>query len=202
MPEKMTLSKFIEDNHNLLSALAVFSALTAYFVTLPISWIATGLSFLSIMAMIMVFRELQSKAPDYRRVSLRLFIFNYSVIFGQYGLMLYWFLVYRDIWHLFLFIPLFVGTITFVNSASKPYLDLLGSWSLFRKHFFNDKGEPRWYLKVTSFIATSLVFIYAFTFAMGISQPLNYLMDQYVKSPFGLVLQTQDTNLTNSSSTR
>lgn len=183
---KKTLSEFINENHNVLSAIAIFSALTAYFTTLPISWLASGLSFVSIMAMIMVFRELQANAPDYRRVSLRLFVFNSSIILGQYGLLLYWFLVYRGVWHFFLFIPLFIGTITFINSASKPYLDLLGSWSLFRKYFFNGKGEHKWYLKIISFIVTSFVFIYTFSFSMGISQPINYLLDQFIKSPLGL----------------
>jgi len=186
----VSLEEFIKESHILLSALAVFATLTALLSKLSISWLSTFLSFLSIGGLILIWLEIRSKIPK-ENISIRLLLFRYVLLWGLGGIGAYWLLVFRDIWKVSLFIPLFF---LFVYMFFTP-LNLLGQiltqvikWldnlkkiqnnKIFKKirAFIDAKGFKIFLkiFKITYFIFAVCV---SFSYAVLLSPPINALLD-------------------------
>lgn len=182
--EKMTLSEFIDENHNLLSTLAVLSGLTAFFSTLPIPFVATSSSFLLILAMIMTFRELKDKTPSLRNFSfksLRLFIFSYSIILTGYIVVIYSLLKYREVSQFGLFVPLTFTIYSFIIFVLKDPLETILSIPFLRKYFFMQNGEWSNLLRRLFKVSAVGISIFSLYLGAGLSQPFNYILDQLSK---------------------
>ncbi len=121
---KISLKKFIEENHILLSALAVFAALSAFLSRLTINWLNGVLSFVFIGGLIIIFFEIRSRFPKDNEMSLRLFLFRYVIVLGLGGVLLYWLLAFRTFWNVFLAIPLFFLFVFLINSFFKPIAEI------------------------------------------------------------------------------
>lgn len=183
IPEKIEtpLHSFIEDNHNLLSALAVLSGLIAFFSTLHVSLIASSTSFLFILAMIMIFRELQDRTPKLRSFTyktLRLFIFSYSIILAGYIVVIYSLLKYREVSHFGLFIPLTFVTYSFTVFILKDPVQTILAVPLLRKYFYTKDGEYTLLFKRIAKFCAAVVALFCLYFGAGLSQPFNYVLDQ------------------------
>lgn len=183
IPEKIVtpLHSFIEDNHNLLSALAILSGLIAFFSTLHVSLIASSTSFLFILAMIMIFRELQDRTPKLRSFTyktLRLFIFSYSIILAGYIVVIYSLLKYREASHFGLFIPLTFVTYSFTVFILKDPVQTILAVPLLRKYFYTKDGEYTLLFKRVAKFCAAVVALFCLYFGAGLSQPFNYVLDQ------------------------
>lgn len=172
----VSLKEFIEKNHTLLSALAIFATVTALLSNLPIKWIGTVLSFISMAGLIMVWYELKAQLPE--RMSPKLFLFSYVLLWGFGVLVFYWLLEFREIWHLLLFAPL---TILFMFEIIQT-LNPLREWSV-AKRVFGIGKEKNWFQKMFKVaVALGIGFI-SFYFAALFSSPLNMVFD-VIKNTF------------------
>jgi hypothetical protein len=116
--KETSLKEFIEANHILLSTLAVFATITAFITKLSIEWLAITLSFIFIIGMIIVWHEIHSHFPE--KMSFKLWLFRYVLLFGFSCLALYSLLEFRQIWNMLLFIPLSILFMYVIISALKP----------------------------------------------------------------------------------
>lgn len=193
MKEKkiISLKQFIEDNHILLSALAVFSSLSALLSRLSINWLNTFFSFISIAGMIIIWFEVQSRLPKEKEMSIRLLLFRYVLIFGLYGLMFYWLLAFRDLWKTFLFIPLFFLFISMLNSQFKllsqilfQVINQINDLSRFKqtklfKKILEIKNDNNFkiLLKILKVTYLIIIIFISFNYAILLSPPINAILD-------------------------
>ncbi len=99
----VTLETFIKRNEQLLSALGAFSALTVLSQNLASSLFRYGLSFIFFIGTILIWFELYFKLP--KEQSLRLFLFQYILLWGGAGIAAYCIYEFRFISNLILFFP-------------------------------------------------------------------------------------------------
>lgn len=99
----VTLSAYISDNEQLLSALAVFSALIVLSDGLLSNLFRYLLTFVFHVGLILVFFELYYKLP--KKQSMRLFLFQYVLLWGTSGIIAYCIYKYRFISNVILFLP-------------------------------------------------------------------------------------------------
>lgn len=99
----VTLEAFIADNDKLLSALAVFSALVVLSDSLPSNFFRYVLTLIFLLGMILVWLELYFKLP--KEQSMRLFLFQYILLWGATGIITYCIYKYRFISNIVLFLP-------------------------------------------------------------------------------------------------
>ena len=118
--KETSLKEFIEANHILLSTLAVFATITAFITKLSIEWLATTLSFIFIIGMVIVWHEIHSHFPV--KMSFKLWLFRYVLLFGFSGLALYSLLEFRQAWNILLFIPLSMLFMYVIIFTLKPLL--------------------------------------------------------------------------------
>ena len=116
----VSLREFIEKNHILLSTIAILVAIVAFLGTLPIKWLNYALSFILIAGIIIVWREIQSQIPKKTKGSL--FLFRYVLLWSFGGFILYWLIEFREIWHMFLFIPIFLLSFYVMLGSIDPLL--------------------------------------------------------------------------------
>ena len=116
--KETSLKEFIEANHILLSTLAVFATITAFINKLSIEWLAAMLSFVFIIGMLLIWHEINSHFPA--KMSPKLELFRYILLFGFSGLALYSLLEFRQTWNMLLFIPLFLLFMYVIVFALKP----------------------------------------------------------------------------------
>jgi hypothetical protein len=192
----VSLKQFIIDNHILLSALAVFATLSALLSKLSISWLSTFLSFVSIAGLILIWLEVQSQLPK-ERLSLKLLLFRYVMIWGLGGLILYWLLAFRDIWKVSLFIPLFFLFVYMFYSPFKLLSQILTqiiNWlnslprfkqtKLFKKILeIKNSNNFKIFLKILRAAYLIIVIIISFNYAVLLSPPINAILD-LIKNTF------------------
>ncbi len=172
----MSLKDFIEKNHALLSAMAIFATVTALLGNLPIKWVSIVISFISIAGMAIIWYEINTQLP--KKMSPRLFFFRYVLLWGLGGLVLYWLLEFREIWHVFLFVPLTIVFMYEIISTLYP----LKEWSIVQK-VFGIGTEKSWFqktLKVCVALAIGLLSLYM---ASLFSIPINLILD-WIKNTF------------------
>lgn len=169
--KKMGLKEFIEDNQSLLSSLAVFAGITALLSNLEIKWLSYIFSFISILGMLVIWKEINDKLPK-KIESGKLLIFRYVLIWGMGCLVLYWLLEFRFIWRIFLFVPL---TILFAYEMLYTLKQLL-KITIVRK-FLGLKEKKTLFQKITLFLTSLLILGISMLFAAVLSVPLNLLFD-------------------------
>jgi len=99
----VTLSAYILENGHLLSALAVFSALVVLSDGLSSNLFRYLLTFLFLAGMILICLELYYKLP--KEQSMRLFLFQYVLLWATAGIIAYCIYKYRFISNFILFLP-------------------------------------------------------------------------------------------------
>jgi len=172
----MPLKEFIEKNHILLSAVAVFATITALLSNLPIKWVSTVLSFISIAGTVVIWHEVQTQLP--KKMSPKLFLFRYVLLWGLGGLVFYWLLEFREIWHVFLFIPLTIVFMSEIVLTLRPLTEL----NIVKKIFGLGK-EKNWFQKILKVgVALSIAFISLFL-ATLFSPSINLILD-WIKNTF------------------
>lgn len=114
-PEKLTLTKFINENEKILAVIGVFIALSAFLTTLPLKTLTTFLSFLCLVATIPLFFELYKKLfKPQKTMNLIVFTNIFSLICGYF--VWYVLIAFREQWKTELpkvifwavFLPLFI----------------------------------------------------------------------------------------------
>lgn len=172
----MSVKEFIDKNQALLSALAIFATLATLLGSLPIKWMAAVFSFIAIAGMVIVWHEINAQLPE--KMSLKLFLFRYVLLWGLGGLVFYWLLEFREIWHIFLFIPLAV-VFTY---------EILLTLSPFTKHptvkwVFGIGKQKNWFQKILKVITILIVGYFSLFLAGLFSTPLNLIFD-LIKNTF------------------
>ncbi len=100
----VTLSAYISDNGQLLSALAVFSALVVLSDGLSSNLFRYLLTLVFLVGVILVCLELCYKLP--KEQSVRLFLFQYVLLWATAGIIAYCIYEYRLISNVILFVPI------------------------------------------------------------------------------------------------
>lgn len=172
----MSLKEFIEKNHSLLSAMAIFATITALLDNLPVRWIGIVLSFISIAGLVVIWHELKAQLP--KTMSPKLFIFRYVLLWGFGALVFYWLLVFREIWHFFLFAPLTILFMYEIVLTLKP----LTEWKIV-KWMFGIGKEKNWFQKLLKGVVTLILGLTSLYFATLFSIPLNLILDA-IKNSF------------------
>lgn len=166
----MSLKEFVENNHKLLSTVAIFATITTLINNLPIKWMSVALSFISIAGMVVVWHEIKTQLPE--KMSPRLFIFRYILLWGFGGLVFYWILEFREIWHYFLFAPLsalfmYITIQTLNPLTNQPVV----------KKIFGIGGSKTWLQKILKVVVLLSIVFVSLYFATLFSIPLNLIFD-------------------------
>lgn len=172
----MTLKEFIEKNHVLLSAMAIFATIAALLGNLPIRWMSILLSFIAITGVVLIWHEVNSQLPEKMRP--KLFLFRYVLLWGLGSLVFYWLLEFREIWHVFLFIPLFVLFMYEIVLTLNP----LKEWSIVKWVFGIDK-EKNWFQKILGIVTILAIGYTSLYLAALFSIPINLMLDA-IKNTF------------------
>ena len=168
-----SLRDFIEENHNLLSAMAVLAAIASFVNGLPIHWLAATLFFLAIAGVITIWFELNAQFPE--KGSARLFLFKQILFLGLLGFILYWFLAFPSFWNIFFFLPLFL-TLFFMLLTVLRQLTAIP----FIKRLFGKKGERSIWQKILIFAYGFAVFValdWLLWLSVGTSPVFNYTFE-------------------------
>lgn len=166
----VSLREFIEKNHILLSTTAVLVAIVAFLGTLPIKWLNYVLSFILIAGIIIVWREVQSQIPKKAKGSL--FLFRYVLLWSFGGFILYWLIEFREIWHMFLFIPIFSLSLYMTIDSIKP----LFRFKIFSKIFGSESNKTE-LQKVLWGIFVAIAVIISLNITAIFTGPLNLILD-------------------------
>lgn len=159
--------------------MAVLMALATFSTNLPIHWLGSTLSFLSIAGVVTVWFELNSQIP--KKTSLRLFLFRYVLLWGLTGLVIYWLLAYRAFWNAFLFVPFFIVILFAFFSTMKQFTD-----TPFISKYFGSGVQKKLWQKILIFFYKTFLFFgfsFCFIFALSLSPFLNQLLD-FIKVHF------------------
>jgi hypothetical protein len=168
--DNVSLREFIEKNHILLSTIAVLVAIVAFLGTLPIGWLNYVLSFILIAGVIIVWREIQSQVPKKTKGSL--FLFRYVLLWSFGGFILYWLIEFREIWHMFLFVPIFLLSFYIMIGSIKP----LFKFKIISKIFGSENNKTE-LQKVLWGIFVVIAVIISLNITSVFTGPLNLLLD-------------------------
>ncbi|EKD86919.1 MAG: hypothetical protein ACD_37C00101G0005 [uncultured bacterium] len=166
----MSLKEFINENHSLLSAMAIFATIAALLGNLPIRWMGIVLSFISIAGIVIIWHEIKSQLPE--KMSPKLFIFRYILLWGLGALIFYWLLEFRDIWHVFLFVPLTILFMYVIISTIQP----IREWKIIRYVFGIGKEKNR-FQKALKILVIAVVAYSSLYLAALFSVPINVILD-------------------------
>jgi hypothetical protein len=166
---QVTLAAFIKDNHDLMEVLGVLVALTVFASNLPLKPIGYGLSFMFLTMAVLIWLELWGRFPSGSGTAL-LFWFENVLSLTILGIVVYWLLDYRNLWHQFLFLLIF--------------LIIGGLFSSFMKRFnvfnrlFRAKPRQRKALRYILGIVVLLVMLsMSFYLAHIVAPSLNVVLD-------------------------
>lgn len=171
--KEITLKEFIEQNHYLLSSMAVFIAIASFVKGLPILWLANSLFFLSIAGVVVVWFELHSQFP--KKAEIRLFAFKQILSLGLIGFIFYWLLAFPAFWNIFLFVPL-----TLVLTAM--FIKLLNQFFSFQfvRKIFGQKGKRNGWQKLLVAAYNFGIFVavnWILYICINASPGFNYLLE-------------------------
>lgn len=167
-----SLRDFIDENQNLLSAMAVLVAIASFVTNLPIHWLGSTLLFLTIAGIVTVWVELYILFP--KTGSMRLMIFKNVLSFGLIGFVFYWFLAFGTFWNIFSFVPLFAMLLY----MSLTVLTQLVAFPIVRK-IFGKKGNRNVWQKiliVAYVCAVGYGILWLFAISVGAAPGINYLL--------------------------
>jgi cell division protein FtsW (lipid II flippase) len=108
--ELLSLREFIELNHNLLSALGIFMALTVFAANIPYEFLRTGLSFVFLAVSVILWIETffnYNPTLSRRKYSLLMRWFNVLMEIATFLLILYWLVAYSIVWKIMLPVVIF-----------------------------------------------------------------------------------------------
>jgi len=160
-----SLTQYIEENHKLITVLGVFTALTVFARSLPITTLGLFLSFLFMTLAVFVWLELFARFPS-KAGGWRVTWFENILSLSVFMLVIYWILDYRQVWSQVLIIPVFgmlMGAISF----------LLKRFDVFNRLFRSQPDEKRALRYVFGIAIVAIAF---FLSALVVS-PLNHLLD-------------------------
>gem|GEM_PF-1947770 len=106
-PRTVSLSQFVEQNEKLFGVLGVFTAVSVFVGQLRLHWFAYGLSFVFTLLVLILWIELWGKFPS-GSGGWKITAFENLLSLAVIGLVAYLFIDYRDIWHQYLFVPIFL----------------------------------------------------------------------------------------------
>lgn len=157
--EKKSLTEFIEQNHKLISVLGILTALTVFTYNLPLKLLGYLLSFGFLFLTILVWFELWAKFPK-KPTSWRLSNFESTLQFLIFGLVIYWFLAYREIWHYLLVFPLWLVSVYLIT------------WPILKYKLFKDEKKKSRMSNFLRYLVGVLVVFFAFLFLDGLQENL------------------------------
>ena len=155
----LSLKDFIDQNHQLLSTMAVLIAIATYADSLPVQWLGNTILFLSTAGVVTVWFELYRCLP--KTGTLRLVVFKNIITIGLIGFTFYWFLSFPAFWNIFSFIPLFLFLYYMFHTTIKQLMEFG-----FVMKIFGTKGQRNGWQKL-------LVFIYGFGIFVALSWMLH-----------------------------
>jgi hypothetical protein len=158
-----SLRDFIDENQNLLTAIAVLVAIAAFVAGLSVQWLGKSLLFLSIAAIVTVWTELFFLFP--KTGSLRLMLFKNILSLFLLGFVTYWFLAFGAFWSIFSFLPLFVALVYMTTTILKQLAAIPIIQNIFGKH-----GHRNIYQRVLVVAyAVGVGYGYLWIFAMSVN---------------------------------
>jgi uncharacterized membrane protein len=170
---KNTLSKFIEDNHKLISVLGVFTAITVFSGNMQLRTLGYVLSFIFLLITLIIWTELLEKFPK-GTATWRLTAFEDLLAFSFLGILLHWFVAYRDIWHYVM--PLFL-TIVLATILLGLFSHFIKKFDIFNRVFHVKAGGFKFLRYVLLLTIILLVFWGSMIIAAVITQPINKVLD-------------------------
>lgn len=163
-PEKISLTAFVKERHNLMSSMGVFMGLATFFGSIPkainfpaITWPSYVVSLLMLYGTMLLFLELKANFP--RNPESRLKQFKYLLNLSYGLVVLYLLLRYRLASHLLLFAAI-------VFTLGRPFANLVFRIKPLAKTVV--KIRDRWWGKL-------ILFIVAAVFSFFIVQSSSFL---------------------------
>lgn len=166
-----TLYECLEENHNLLSTLGIFGALTVFAGSMELKPVGYLLSFLLLAAMILVWREIRMRLPERKEWSLT--VFKWILEIGLWVLVAYWLLEYRAIWDAFLFLPLIFGFTYLIAVRIRD----LRRFKIVDAVFGFGREHPNKLQRAAGVILALIVMYISFGLAVLLSVPANAILD-------------------------
>jgi len=173
-PDKPTLYSFIEENHNLITVLGVFTALAVFAANLTLKPVGLILSFLFMTLTVILWLELLGRFPS-KGAGWRMDWFENILSFAVLAFLIYWLLDFRTIWKSVLIVLVFGLVLQGVSAAMKQL-------NVFNRIFHAKPGEKRtlryavWLVLVVASIAL------AFGVAALVTPWINHWLDAITKS--------------------
>lgn len=171
---KVSLEEFIKQNEQLLSALGIFAALIVLSRSLNSSLTASLLSFVFVAGLIIIWFDVWSKLPEEKRMTFRLFLFRYVLLWSGIGLVLNWLLEFRIFWNAVLWIPIGILVAVFIIWT---FLPIIRKWAFTRWLFGIDKEKKSWYNKLARGTALLIVTIVSIDTGYFLSIGTNLVLD-------------------------
>jgi hypothetical protein len=171
--DKITLTKFIEDNQKLISILGVFTALTVFTANLSVRALGYVLSFIFLSLTLIIWIELLEKFPR-GDANWRLKLFEILLSYSFLGIIIYWLLAYPDIWNSFMFMPLgIILASIFISLLTAP----IKKYNLFNRFFKTKPGKLKIVRYALFLSIISVVLAISFKISFAIAPPINEMLD-------------------------
>jgi hypothetical protein len=164
------LGAFVEENHKLLSALAIFTALTVFARALPIRILGDLLSFLFLAATVILWFELQEHYPP-QTSSAKLQLFESVVSAAVLVLIGCWLILYWAFWR-----PLLVVVIFLILSFTAT--TLFQKYDLFNRLFRVKAGNHRILRRVVYFATVALMLLTTLVLATMLGIKVTPFLEQ------------------------
>lgn len=167
------LKEFIDENHYLLSSMAILIALATFGINLSINWIGSILSFLSIAAIATIWVELYKMFPQ--KGTLRLILFKNILSLGLLTIGFYWVLAFPVFWNIFSFVPLFIFLLYMLHSNIKQFMSIP-----FIARLFGVQGKRNLLQKALVAFYAGAIFItliWIFSLSVGATPAINTILE-------------------------
>jgi len=171
--QEVTLQAFIEDNYRLLSALAIFTALTVFATSISLEGIRTALSFLFLTETILIWFELWASFPS-KSGTTRLAFFEIILLFATLVVVFYWLVEFRAVWHHYLFV-LISGIVLWVIST------LMKRFDLFNRLFRTEPGGRKILRYILGVALASVVMFVTYFVTARATPSINTVLDEVYK---------------------
>ena len=161
--ERNTLGEFIENNHRLLSAVGLFTALTIFATNLEIEILGAFLSFLLLSATVILWMELLEKFPASAPATAKLTWFESTLSGAMLVVVFYWLLQFRGFWRSLLAIPIVLVLVGIFSGVLKRF-------DAFNRAFSAKPGQKRGWRYFVAFIVYSAAMLGAILIAAQITE--------------------------------
>jgi hypothetical protein len=171
---RVTLTKFIEDNEKLINVLGVFTAITVFVGELRLQAFGYALSFMFMTLTVLLWLELWSKFPS-ESGDWKITWFENILFLTVLAILVYWLIDFRDIWHEFLFILIF-GIISGLFSV------VMKKFGIFNKLFHTQAGKLKWLRYIFGIIILIIIISGSWLLAQSIAPMANEVLDSINES--------------------